>query len=144
MGDESMQQAKEVQQQQQRHSRLLARGWLAVGKALTTLSSTMLPDRAQYVDRVGRLSVTNGLGACHANCHFLSRSAQSAGGVNPGVIQLGTKGRVLLWSGSMLCPHNVQPSYIRPHACPLQCPSACCNQARSTPGLQDRGVRDLK
>ena len=89
------------------HSRLLARGWLAVGKALTTLSSTMLPDRAQYVDRVGRLSVTNGLGACHANCHFLSRSAQSAGGVNPGVIQLGTKGRVLLWSGSMLYPHNV-------------------------------------
>ena len=108
MGDESMQQAKEMQQQQS-HSRLLARGWLAVGKALTTLSSTMLPDRAQYVDRVGRLSVTNGLGACHANCHFLSRSAQSAGGVNPGVIQLGTKGRVLLWSGSMLCPHNVHP-----------------------------------
>ena len=59
----------------------------------------MLPDCAQYVDRVGRLSVTNGLGACHENCHFLSRSAQSAGGVNPGVIQLGTKGRVLLWSG---------------------------------------------
>ena len=52
----------------------------------------MLPDCAQYVDRVGRLSVTNGLGACHENCHFLSRSAQSAGGVNPGVIQLGTKG----------------------------------------------------
>ena len=96
-----------MQQHQQLHSRQLARGWLAVGKALTTLSSTMLPDRAQYVDRVGRLSVTNGLGACHANCHFLSRSAQSAGGVNPGVIQLGTKGRVLLWSGSMLYPHNV-------------------------------------
>ena len=114
-----MQPAKGVQQQQ-RHSRLLARGWLAVGKALTTLSSTMLPDCAQYVDRVGRLSVTNGLGACHENCHFLSRSAQSAGGVNPGVIQLGTKKRVLLWSGSMLCPHKEQPSYIRLHACPYE------------------------
>ena len=108
-----MQPAKGVQQQQ-RHSRLLARGWLAVGKALTTLSSTMLPDCAQYVDRVGRLSVTNGLGACHENCHFLSRSAQSAGGVNPGVIQLGTKGSCMaqeqrgfcsgVCSDSMLCP----------------------------------------
>ena len=105
------QQAKGVrQQQQQGHSRLLARGWLAVGKALATLSSTMLPNRAQYVDRVGRLSVTNGLGACHENCHFLSRSAQCAGGVNPGVIQLGTRGRVLLWSGSRVYPHNVQSS----------------------------------
>ena len=59
MGDESMQQAKGVQQQQQLHSRLLARGRLAVGKALATLGSTMLLNRAQYVDRVGRLSVTN-------------------------------------------------------------------------------------
>lgn len=50
----------------------------------------MLLKRAQYVARLGRLRVTNGLSACHANCHFLSRSAQTARGVNPRVIQLGT------------------------------------------------------
>ena len=49
-----------MQRQQHLHSRLLARGRLAVGKALATLGSTMLLNRAQYVDRVGsRLSVTN-------------------------------------------------------------------------------------
>ena len=74
----------------------------------------------------GSVSPTKGLGSCHANCHFLSRSAQSAGGVNPGVIQLGTKGSSMAAERVFALETRINVQ----HACPLQCSSACCYQAR--------------
>ena len=50
----------------------------------------------------GSVSPTKGLGSCHANCHFLSRSALSAGGVNPRGDSAGNQGE-LYGCGESFC-----------------------------------------
>ena len=140
-----MQQAKGVQQQQL-HSRLLARGRLAVGKALATLGSTMLLNRAQYVDRVGRLSVTNqGAGRVPrelplpvTECTERRRS-QSRGDS----------------AGNQEEPYGCGESFAleRQYAVPTlmydmpvhsNVPQHAVIKPGGSSGLQDRGVRDLK
>ena len=67
-------------------------GWLLARPSPLSAAQCCSTAHNTSTGLAGSVSPTKGLGACHANCHFLSRSAQSAGGVNPGVIQLGTKG----------------------------------------------------